>query len=351
MSLMSGEKSRIEVGVHGAATLGELGELGLIELLRSRGIHRRDGVIRGIGDDAAVFAVGEGRRVVVSTDLLVEAVHFRLDWIAPRDLGWKAVNVNLSDLAAMGARPREAFVSFAAPGELSVGVVTGFFDGLLEALRSREVNLLGGDTSRQPSGLTISVTVIGDVDEGAAVYRSGAAPGDRICVTGTLGDSAAGLALLEGHMPVDNVGRERLLAAHHRPVAGVDEGLLLAQLGVAAMIDVSDGLVTDLGHVLGESGGLGATLQADAVPISTELVEVCASLGRDPLDFALSGGEDYVLMATVSEHRWPSIEAAFHERFGRSLRAIGTVEQSPGIRLSRDGRTEDRFGSGFEHWR
>jgi thiamine-monophosphate kinase len=334
-----------------AVKLSEVKELGLIERIRQRGLWRPEGVVRGIGDDAAVFRLGAGRVAVVTTDLLVEGVHFRLARAEPRRLGGKALAVNLSDLAAMGARPREAFLAVAAPGSLAVATIDAFLDGFEEMARRHQVNLLGGDTSASPGGLFVAVTVVGDAEEGRLVYRSGARPGDVIYVTGTLGDSRLGLLLLERGLSLAGDDRQALVRAHELPEPQVAEGEWLAGSGaVSAMLDLSDGLATDLERVLEASGGLGATLSAEDLPLSAAFAQVCRELGEDPLEMALAGGEDYRLLFTAPAAGAAALEAGYRERFGEAVRPIGLITADPGLRLARGGRVETVARRGFEHW-
>ena len=272
-----------------------MGEFELIEKIRSS--FSVPGGMTGIGDDCAVIPQKEGMDTLVSTDMLVEGVHFLSDDIAPADLGWKSAAVNISDIAAMGGRPVSTYLSIALPRNIGEEWVMRFIEGYRSISGMFGVPLLGGDTCSSPDRLCISVTVLGECAHGKAVLRSGARPGDSICVTGTLGDSAAGLkAILEGRRRDDPV--DRLIYAHYHPVPEVEAGLFLASTGlVSSMMDVSDGVASDIRHIMEESG-VGAEIHTDRIPLSDELQKACSLFGWDPLSLALEGGEDYCLLFT-----------------------------------------------------
>ena len=314
------------------------GEFELIGNIRSRfgqsgpgtggGAALPDGVT-GIGDDCAIMPQRDGTDTLVSTDLLVEGIHFLLDDISARDLGWKAAAVNISDIAAMGGRPVATFLSIAIPSSISEEWIDEFMEGYAEISSRYGVALLGGDTTSSAAGLCINVAVVGECVHGKAVRRSGARPGDLVCVTGMLGDSAAGLKLiLEGCREAVcgqdaepsqcrlNAAERTLLRRHHRPEPQVSAGIALAGSGaVSAMMDISDGVASDLRHIMEESG-VGAEILTALVPLSQELVDVCAARFWDAMQLALEGGEDYQLLFTVE----PSAEASLgvpHTVIGR----------------------------------
>lgn len=272
-----------------------MGEFELIDKIKSS-FSVPDGMT-GIGDDCAVIPQKEGMDTLVSTDMLVEDVHFLVDEIAPADLGWKSAAVNISDIAAMGGRPVSTYLSIALPRSIGQEWVMRFIEGYRSISEMFGVPLLGGDTCSSPEKLCISVTVLGECAHGKAILRSGAKPGDMLCVTGTLGDSAAGLkAILEGRRRDDTV--ERLIYAHYHPVPEVGAGLSLASTGlVSSMIDISDGVASDIRHIMKESG-VGAKIRTDRIPLSEELQKACSLFGWDPLSLALEGGEDYHLLFT-----------------------------------------------------
>jgi len=300
-----------------------------------------DGVT-GIGDDCAVIPQKDGLDTLVTTDLLVEDRHFLLDDIGPFDLGWKSAAVNISDIAAMGGRPESAFLSIALPGRIGSEWVERFIAGFMDLAGRYGVALLGGDTSASPDKLFINITVLGSCRHGAALKRSGARPGDLVCVTGTLGDSAAGLKLILEHSP-DAVAylRER----HYRPEPRLREGIALAATaGVHSMMDISDGIASDLPHIL-EASGVGAEIDLRRLPLSQELMDICAVRGWDAAELAVGGGEDYELLLTVAPEAFEAASAAVDG----GLTAIGRIVESgePAIRWTGGKRNDYK---GFTHF-
>jgi thiamine-monophosphate kinase len=270
-------------------TVGEVGEFGLIDQLVSR-LPAGSGVLLGSGDDAAVVAAPDAR-VVASTDLLVEGRHFRRDWSEPYDVGRKAAAQNLADIAAMGAVPTTLLVGLAAPGSLTVDWVLSLADGLREECETVGASVVGGDVARSET-LTLAVTALGSLEGRKPVTRSGARPGDVVAVAGRLGWAAAGLAVLSRGFRSPRV----LVEAHRRPSPPYGQGPQAARLGATAMIDVSDGLVQDLGHIASGSG-----VQIDIASGVFEVPEVFQDTARaltaDPLTWLLAGGDDHALAA------------------------------------------------------
>lgn len=249
----------------------------------------------GIGDDAAVWEASGGLQLA-TTDTLVQDVHFSFDTAKWEDLGWKVIAVNVSDIGAMGGVPQYALVTLALPPGVLVADIERLYDGILEAAQSYHVAVVGGDMVTAPV-VVITVALWGYQEHGSPLTRSAARPGDLIAVTGCLGDSAGGLAVLKGEVcPVAGVA-SHLRRAHLRPVPRVMEGQTLARLGVKAAIDISDGLVADLGHVC-QASKVSAMVHADRVPLSAQLRQV---FGPKAIDLALFGGEDYELLFTAPE--------------------------------------------------
>lgn len=279
--------------------LGEMGEAGLIQAVFTRLAGGPD-VVRGVGEDAAVLDLGGERLVLFTVDTLVEDVHFRRVYTSFCDLGFKALAVNLSDIAAMGGRPTHAVVSLAVPADTTVDDVQALYVGFREAAADYGVSLVGGDTVRHPRGIVVTVAMLGLVERDRVLYRDGAAPGDLFYVTGNLGASAAGLYLFQNpglNCPV-GVAR-RLKEAHLRPRPRVAAGMALAASGaVTAAEDISDGLAASLTHICTASG-VGCRLDAASLPVSPDALELGRLVGKDPLDWVLSGGEDYELLFAV----------------------------------------------------
>lgn len=284
--------------------LRKLGEFGLIEEIK-QGIEVPQGYL-GIGDDCAVMPQKSGMETLVSTDMLIEGTHFLMDDISAYRLGWKSAAVNISDIAAMGGRCTGSFLSFALPKGLGKEWTDEFFRGYKEISSLYGCPLLGGDTTSSPDRLCISVTVTGEAPAGKSVKRSNAAIGDLICVTGNLGDSGCGLKII-----LEGSGRdadaEKLIARHYLPMPRVKEGMEIAAAGASAMMDISDGIGSDLRHII-EASGVGAEIDTSMIPLSNELKSKCAEYGWDPLELAISGGEDYELLFTISEENAKKID-------------------------------------------
>jgi len=320
--------------------LRSLRERELVAAIRKEFAGAVDGLLVGIGDDAAVIRV-TGARSLVTTDLLIEAVHFISGLHPPVMLGRKTLNVNLSDIAAMGGRPRFALLGLGLRPDVGKRWVERFFSGFKEAAAEAEVGLIGGDISAADK-ICLSVTVIG---EGAdIVTRSGARPGDLIYVSGSLGDAAAGLRLLKaGREPGKNKNADSLMRAFLDPVPQVALGLALSGRRLAtAMIDTSDGLSVDLNH-LGEESGAGALVELSALPISPAL----RRLEKNPVDLALHGGEDYQLLFTVAPERLTGL-AALQKKF--EIHRIGRMTRGKGVRvMDEQGSQRPLKVGGYEH--
>lgn len=317
----------------------------MIDSIRAR-VGVAPGVHRGIGDDAAELEIPAGHRLLTSTDLLLEEVHFRFAWTSAYDLGRKAVAVNLSDIAAMGGEPRFVYVGLACPAATEVSQLEAFVNGVLAETAEHGVTLVGGDTCRSPGPWVISVTVEGTAPVGTAVGRDGASPGDLVLVSGTLGDSALALSLWQQGENPDSW----LAARHNRPSPRIALGRELALTGLAtAMIDLSDGVASDLEHIL-QASGVGAEILGPALPLS---LAFRSHLERQPglIDLALGGGEDYELLCTVPAARLDEALSA-GGRIGVPLTMIGTVkERAAGFRL-RDAAGEVRplRVRGYDHF-
>lgn len=270
---------------------------------------------RGIGDDCAVFPQESGFDTLVSTDMLVEGTHFLADDIEPFRLGWKSAAVNFSDIAAMGGSPVGSFLALALPRKLPEQWEDEFLRGYRQVSERFGFPLLGGDTTASSDRICICITVVGKVESGAAKLRSSALPGDLVCVTGNLGESAAGLEAILRKMPRNGLV-QRLIDRHYLPLPRMEEGRELAGGGgVHAMMDISDGIGSDLRHILEESG-VGAEIDVSSIPISGDLALFCREHGLDALELACSGGEDYELLFTVAPECEPLLKVE-HSVIGR----------------------------------
>ncbi|HYO98894.1 MAG TPA: thiamine-phosphate kinase [Pyrinomonadaceae bacterium] len=355
---------------HASNAFPAVGEFDFISRVKRRaeaGLARQpDGLVLGIGDDAAVLDGRGGRDSIITADLLVEDIDFRRTSL-PQDIGYKALAVSLSDIAAMGARPRWALLSLGLPRDIHDSpFATRISEGFLRAAREFGVTLIGGDMSRTPERIVIDSVVIGETPRGRAVLRSGARAGDQIFVTGTLGGAAAGLRVLEhaATLRTTRTARARFLSGFKaltrrqtRPTPRVECGALLGERRLAsAMIDLSDGLSSDLAHLC-ERSGVGAYVEAARIPVAPALGRMRAlnskgfmrALKADALNLALHGGEDFELLFTAR----PRVAARLPARLGGvRLTRIGEVREArEGIRISRDGRAEILQPSGFDHFK
>ena len=320
------------------------GEFDVIARYFSRPARR---VPLGVGDDCALLAPAPGQQLAVSCDMLIEGRHF-LSTVDPRRLGHKALAVNLSDLAACGARPLAFMLALSMP-RVDEAFLEGLSRGLYELADAHAVDLVGGDTTAGPLAMTI--TAFGEVPEGKALLRRGAQPGDDLWVSGTLGDARLALEAFRGRVRLDGEAFEAVRLAMECPVPRVALGQALRELASAA-IDISDGLLGDLGHVLRRSGGpdapLGASLDAAAVPISEILA---AQPQRLRLECALGGGDDYELCFTARPQRRDAVLAAAHAA-GVPVTCVGRIDVEPGVRIrGPDGEPLEEDFTSFDHFR
>jgi thiamine-monophosphate kinase len=338
-------------------TLKRAGELELIRRIRAATVVGAGGagVRTGIGDDTAVLQFTAGAAVLATTDLLLERVHFRRPQASARDIGWKAAAVNLSDIAAMGGVPRFALVALALPPSTELDDVEAFYAGMQEVARPHGVAIVGGDTSSSPYGWMVNVTVLGE-HTGTPRLRSDARPGDLVAVTGSLGASAAGLAVLAaGRDDARAAGlgprsEAEVLRAHHRPTPRVAEGRWLgAAEGVHAMIDCSDGVATDLAHVCRESG-VAARVELARLPVPAAAEEVARVLSADPRRWAAAGGEDYELLITCEPGAAEALAQGLAAATGTALTVIGRIERGGGVVFVDAAGEPVSVGAGWEHF-
>lgn len=298
--------------------LSEIGEEGIIELLKTA--FPTPSPLIGIGDDCALIPIeGSQEAFLVTTDALVEGTHFLSTTISPHDLGYKTAAVNLSDIAAKGGIPLYAFLTLALPQETDLSFVRDFLQGLKEGLQS--TLLLGGDTVSSPEGIFMNLTIIGKCITSQVKKRDQAKIGDIVCVDGYLGDAMAGLEVIQKGLK----GFPSLVQAHQRPHAHLEEGRWLSSHpSVHAMMDLSDGLATDLPRLL-KASQVGCEIDIEKIPISTP----CQEFYPNPLPHALGGGEEYCLLFTIAEGQLNSLNQAFQTRFGTPFFPIGKIVKNP----------------------
>jgi thiamine-monophosphate kinase len=305
--------------------MGQLKEFEFIEWIRQRATADAR-VVTGVGDDTAVLAATTGP-LLLTTDMLVDGVHFDLSRVEARDVGWKALACSISDVAAMGGRSTAAVASTALPQGTDEGAAQELVLGLLECAEAYGVCLVGGDVTGTAGPLVVNVALLGELAAERPVLRSGARVGDALLVTGSLGGS--------------------LLSRHVRVQPRAEEGIALARdYGVTAMIDISDGLARDLYHILDESG-VGARLESAAVPLSDDAVSMAERSGRSPLEHALADGEDFELLFTLAES--DAVRLLSDQPFGVPVTRIGTITGTGAVLVLADGTEQELARAGWEH--
>ncbi len=334
--------------------ISDIGEFGLIDRIDRALGSPGAGVVVGIGDDVAVLRGGGQNYLLATCDIQVEGIHFLKEAITPYQLGRKAVAINLSDIASMGGWPTYILVSLALPKETEVEYVDGLYEGLREESEAAGAEIVGGNLSHSQSGIMVDIFLLGEVEPDHLLLRSGARVGDRILVTGQVGDSGAGLALLlNPSLSVKEEEREVVLRAHFTPTPRLKEGRAIAASGMATvMIDISDGLASDLGHIC-ERSGVGALIEAQEIPLSPATKAIAGLLDKDPLDFALHGGEDYQLLFTARPEKAEELAKIVREETGTPVSIIGQIRPSQeGMRLAlANGEIVPLMPKGWDHFR
>ncbi len=334
--------------------IDQLGEFGLIDRIQSALPRPGRDVVVGIGDDVAVLRAGEGRVLLATCDVQVEGAHFLRDAISPRDLGRKALAINLSDIAATGGTPRFALVSLGLPKDLAVEYVDEMYAGLRYEAETFGVDIVGGNISGSPSGLFIDITLLGEAPPENVMLRSGAQVGDQILVTGTLGDAAAGVALLlDPALTTSEVYAAVARSRRDTPTPRVREGIAIGESHLAsAMLDISDGLAGDLGHLC-ERSSVGARLFAQNLPIAGANRSLAQAARGNELYFGLHGGEDYELLFTAPPAQAAALAAKIPDLAGTPVSIIGEIRpEAEGMQLALpDGRVQPLHARGWDHFK
>jgi thiamine-monophosphate kinase len=331
-------------------TLGELGELGLIERIRRKARVGQKGVVLGIGDDCAAFRIPPGKLCLLTTDALVQGVHFDLSFLSYKDLGWRSLAVNLSDVAAMAGKAVGALVTLGLPQGMKVGEADELYAGMFELARKFKVDLVGGDTVRSPV-LVLNLTVWGEVEPKKMTTRSGAKPGDLLLVTGELGGAQAGLEVLSGAVQ-GITDAEPILERHRRPMPRLREAQALSRAGgVHAMIDISDGLASECQHLAKESR-VGIEIWEEKIPILPVTQRVARAKELPGTDLALYGGDDYELLFTAPERQAGKLQETLR-KLGTRTTVIGKVTSGrPGVvMVTKSGERKKITRAGFDHFR
>lgn len=348
------EQGSEKTGTKQLTPISELGEFGLIKHLTKYANHQNSSTVKGIGDDAAIIKNGD-HYTVVSTDMLVEGIHFDLMYTPLKHLGYKSIVVNLSDIYAMNAEPEQVTVSIAISSKFTVEALEELYDGILTACKNHEVDLVGGDTSSSRLGMVISVTAIGKVKEKAITYRNTAQVGDYICVSGDLGAAYLGLQLLEREKRIfmENpqiqpqlTGNDYIIQKQLRPEARKDilEILNSYKIQPTAMIDISDGLSSDLLHICHDSN-VGCQVMEENVPIHQASYQMAMEFNLNPISCALSGGEDYELLFTVA----PDDIKPLEDLHGIAIIGRITELEKGYLLVGKTGREDTLTAQGWKH--
>jgi len=332
-------------------SLSEIGEFGLIKRFSQQFLKDLPKEYTGIGDDCAIIPLNKKEVLLITTDMLIEDSHFIRNKISPFDLGQKSLMVNLSDIAAMGGTPVSAFLSIGLPSGYEIEWIDNFFKGIKSVCDEYGVYLMGGDTTRSPERVVINIVVTGKGIASEVKKRSAAKPGDIICVNDFVGDSGGGLRILLENLSYD-VDAEYLVKRHNCPRANVKEGKWLSGFrDVHAMIDISDGIESDI-HRLMESSGVGAEIELDRIPLSGELKRVAAKYDWNAHEIGVTGGEDYCLMFTVSEKGFNEISQDYEKEFKKPFYRIGRIkETSAGLKFFYEGKLTTLKKHGWDHFR
>lgn len=336
-------------------SVGQLGEFGLIDKLTKDFAIVNASTLKGIGDDAAVLDYS-GKKTVVSTDLLVEGIHFDMMYTPLKHLGYKSIVVNLSDIYAMNAQPKQVTVSLAISSKFSVEALEELYEGIKLACKKYQVDLIGGDTTSSQHGLLISVTALGEANEDELIYRNGAKPGDLICVSGDLGAAYLGLQILEREKQIyiehpdvqpELENAQYLIERFLKPEARRDVLAFFKEAGLkpTSMMDVSDGISSDIMHICKQSG-TGCEITEATVPIAQDAYNMALNFNMDPITCALNGGEDYELLFTIE----PEDETKITGEEGISI--IGQItEREKGFHMiSKAGNRHPLRAQGWNHF-
>lgn len=327
--------------------ISQLGEFNFIKRFQPIFSDKLGVGVVGIGDDCSVVPFDKDLYQITTTDLLIEGVHFLKEKISPFDLGVKSINVSVSDIAAMGGTPESAFLSIAIPNNIEVSYLDEFYRGINHACKRYSISLLGGDTSHSLSDLMINILIQGKVEKKQVKLRSSASVGDIICLTGPLGDSKIGLEMILGKYSSHD--QEYFLEKHNFPLAHLEEARFLSKYNdVHAMIDVSDGLSSDIHHICIQSK-VKAILDSDLIPFSKEASKILEIM-ENKIEFILNSGEEYCLLLTLSKKMKKSIFKAYSEKFSKELYEIGEIVDGAGVFIKKGKNLKVLRPKGFDHF-
>jgi len=339
-------------GVLNHMKVSDIGEFGLIDLIKDDTIYNSSDVIVGIGDDTAVLKHPSGKLLLATTDMMIENVHFIVEPNNGEKIGYRAMAANVSDIASMGGFPTHAMISIGVRPEMEASYIEQIYNGLKKCSKLYEVNIVGGDTVSSPQNIVINVALMGLVDPDKYLLRSGARPGDLILVTGYLGDSRAGLELITNKIKVSEEAEEYLLGRHYYPTPRVKEIRAAVEAGpVNSADDISDGLGNEI-HEIASASEVGAVIWFDALPISDAVKEVAKITKKDLLDYILFGGEDFEIVMTAAPQKAELIARAIKNETGTEATIIGKiVDKSQGITLFRNNEYQKLDKKGYVHFK
>ncbi|RKX77147.1 MAG: thiamine-phosphate kinase [Spirochaetes bacterium] len=332
--------------------LSDIGEFGFIDRVASLFKEKLASGVMGIGDDCAVIPQPGGEALLITTDTLIDGVHFLIGRIPPFDLGFKSLAVNLSDIAAMGGSPSSVFLSLGIPKDTEIAFLELFLKGFYELSKRHGVQLLGGDTTGSPEPFMVNVVVLGKVSLSKVKLRSSAITGDVVCVTGELGDSGGGLRLILDNIEATDEESRYLIGKHYRPWPHIEEGKWLAEKpGVHAMMDLSDGIDSDCMRIA-EQSRCGMEIYLEKLPISEALKKTASRYNWDAFEIAATGGEDYCLLFTADGNKYEEINSSFKAKFGRPVYPIGKItDRLKQIKYFEHGKEVSLRPHGFDHFK
>lgn len=331
-------------------TISDIGEFGFIDKIAAKySLQNKKSL--GIGDDCSVVSIDENQSRLVTTDMLIENVHFLRDKISADTLGYKSLAVNFSDIAAMGGVPENIYISLGLPGDIPVAWLEDFYAGLNTLAEKFQAQLMGGDTTSSRQNIIINILVSGRIETKNIKYRKGANPNDIICVNDKLGDSAAGLKILLNNIETDK-NLNNLIQAHNKPEPKIIEGNFLSRSSaVNAMLDVSDGIGSDIRHIM-ERSGIGARIDLDSLPVSNNLKSAANKYNWNAIDLAVNGGEDYCLLFTVDPAGFDELKRNYETKFSSSITKIGVIQEKDyGLRYFYKDEEQQFRGEGFDHFK
>lgn len=327
------------------------GERELIKRIQKKIKINNNEVILGIGDDAAIIKPSKNKNIVLTTDMMVENIHFSLSYYTAKQIGKKAAVSNISDIAAMGAIPKHMLISLAIPPSIDAEFIDRLYDGIISETRKHSINIIGGNiTGAKVGSFTINIVLIGETDQ--EIRRSGAKPGEVLMVTGDLGKSGAGLYVLQNNTKISKTSKKSLIISHLEPSHRLKESIVLKNTSqVTSMIDISDGLAKEAKEI-GDSSNVGIIIYKDKIPTSKATDELLKSIGRDTKESALYAGEDYELLFTAKEEDAGKIIAALKKHTGTKATVIGRITQDKGICImDKNNNIEELSKTGYDHFR